>query len=187
MSVEEEKQVTGTANGQADEVTASNPVDEAKGEKTYTQADVDNLIAMQKAKQPNEDEWKAFQEWKKTKEPKPEARQSKKEDQTGDATVQLTKQLEALKAENAKYKNRDEVLKLGVLPEFADFAAYSIEQSRTDKQDFSDAASEWLKANEQYKQVQPQAQGLRQGKTSTELDGVEERFYSLNPKLKPKA
>ncbi len=106
MHVDETASEEKAQTPQADEASKASE----KEEKTYTQADVDNLINIQKAKLPPEKEWKAFKAW--------QAEQKKEADSKLDEETR--QRIAQQEAENRRLQAQVAALKLGVKAEATD-------------------------------------------------------------------
>ncbi|MDI9498222.1 MAG: hypothetical protein QM270_07040 [Bacillota bacterium] len=168
---------------EVDETSGTQPeVDETKGKetKTYTQEEVDRLVAIQKAKLPDKKAWDEFQAWqqekKKSETPNPEADEALRKLAEAEARIQM-------------FENREKAIKAGVAAEFADYATYEVQKLVNDDTDFDTALITWLKTNERFKtgqQSPPSSEGMRHGSAPPKTDGVEDAFFRRNPTLKGK-
>lgn len=99
-----------TSDEDAPGTDEGNGTEQQEEGKTYTQEDVDNLINIQKAKLPPDEEWKEFKAWK--AEQKKEA-DSKLDDETRERIAQT-------EADNRRLQAQVSALKAGVKPDAAD-------------------------------------------------------------------
>lgn len=160
---------------------ASNEEQQKEGEKTYTQEDVDNLIAKQISKMPAKDEWEEFKTWKK----KQKESEDPPERSLDERIAELERKLQQSEQEAIHLKQLNEIRSSGANDDFVDFAAYEVSKLVGEDKDFKTALAEWKKANPQFfGEKKPISTGMRhRSSPSTEEDGVIKRFKELNPDL----
>lgn len=109
------------------------------GEKTFTQAEVNEMInkrlARERKNQPSDEEMAAFREYQRTHAPKDDA--AKLRDMTNERDT-AQKELEDARRENF-------LLRQGVDPEEVDYYVYKIKKGMGEDEDFEDAAKKFLK------------------------------------------
>ena len=128
--------------------TQSNPapVPETPTEKTFTQAELDNIVGKRIAKamkgMPGEEELSAFRAWK-------ESQQTEKDrwDTLTKERDESKTELAAVKTELEQYRREKFLLSKGFSAEDADYYAFKIAKLVTDTVDFEKAAEAYLKDN----------------------------------------
>lgn len=115
------------------EVTVTDTVE--KTEKTFTQEEVNAMLAKEKNKMPNKDELKAFKEWKESQKTA-EQKQAEKETEYQKALLK-----------NTELENENNVFKAGVRKEDVDYVAYKVSKMEGD---FSENLAKFLKENPKY-------------------------------------
>lgn len=96
----------------------------------------------------------------------------------------IEKERDDAKAELASYKNKAELAKMNVAPEFEEFVESKVKGLVTDKKDFKSAATEFLKENPQYvKSTQYRMNGGTNSGNSTGT-GSENKNSSMNAALR---
>ena len=143
--------------------------------KTFTQADVDRIIAerlqRERAKLPNDDELKAYREWKKSQQSEAEK------------AAEREKELAELHSKKTDLERELAVLKAGVRAKDADYVIFKV--SRMDG-DFSDNLARFLKENTEFTQPETvKVEGTKHTISAPEQeDGVTKEFLKRNPNLK---
>lgn len=123
----------------ADEINTAGQENEAGAEsgKTFTQEEVDALIAKRVAREkkgmPSAEELTQFREWQKT--------QQSEADKLGAAE----KARDAANSALEDARNENTLLRMGVPADDVDYYAFKIKKLVTDKKDFETAAKEFLK------------------------------------------
>ena len=142
-------EVDETAQEQQEDSVA-NTADEAEStpSKTYTQEDVDNLIAVQKAKLPNKEEWDAFQAWKNEAKDLDPEEPTKPEVTTDQRLSELEAKLAKAEEEATQLRNLNAVRSSGVSEDFAEYAAFEVNKLVDKDKDFETALKEWIEANQ---------------------------------------
>jgi len=160
----------------AEKITTAQP-DNATAEagKTFTQADVDRIIAerlqRERAKLPNDDELKAYREWKKSQQSEAEK------------AAEREKELAELHSKKTDLERELAVLKAGVRAKDADYVIFKV--SRMDG-DFSENLARFLKDNTEFTQPETvKVEGTKHTISAPEQeDGVTKEFLKRNPNLK---
>ncbi len=143
--------------------------------KTFTQADVDRIIAerlqRERAKLPNDDELKAYREWKKSQQSEAEK------------AAEREKELAELHSKKTDLERELAVLKAGVRAKDADYVIFKV--SRMDG-DFSENLARFLKENTEFTQPETvKVEGTKHTISAPEQeDGVTKEFLKRNPNLK---
>ena len=121
----------------ADEIEVTEQQEEQQEERTFTQAEVDELISKRLAREkkgmPSAEELNAFREWQKSQTP-PEDKATR--DELDDALAE---------AEMARRENV--LLRRGVSADDVDYYVYRISKTMDGDKDFEDAADEYFKKN----------------------------------------
>lgn len=155
--------------------TAQPDTTAAEAGKTFTQADVDRIIAerlqRERAKLPNDDELKAYREWKKSQQSEAEK------------AAEREKELAELHSKKTDLERELAVLKAGVRAKDADYVIFKV--SRMDG-DFSENLARFLKENTEFTQPETvKVEGTKHTISAPEQeDGVTKEFLKRNPNLK---
>ncbi len=155
--------------------TAQPDTTTAEAGKTFTQADVDRIIAerlqRERAKLPNDDELKAYREWKKSQQSEAEK------------AAEREKELAELHSKKTDLERELAVLKAGVRAKDADYVIFKV--SRMDG-DFSENLARFLKDNTEFTQPETvKVEGTKHTISAPEQeDGVTKEFLKRNPNLK---
>jgi len=160
----------------AEKITTAQPdTTTAEAGKTFTQADVDRIIAerlqRERAKLPNDDELKAYREWKKSQQSEAEK------------AAEREKELAELHSKKTDLERELAVLKAGVRAKDADYVIFKV--SRMDG-DFSENLARFLKDNTEFTQPETvKVEGTKHTISAPEQeDGVTKEFLKRNPNLK---
>lgn len=151
---------------------AQRPVEAGK---TFTQADVDRIIAerlqRERDKLPNDEELKAYREWKKSQQSEAEK------------AAEREKELAELHSKKTDLERELAVLKAGVRAKDADYVIFKV--SRMDG-DFSENLARFLKDNTEFTQPETvKVEGTKHTISAPEQeDGVTKEFLKRNPNLK---
>lgn len=173
---EVEKQEPVTQTEEKTEVTVTEPVEKTeKAEvKTFTQEEVNAMLAKEKKKMPSKEELKEFKEWQESKKTEAE-KQAEKE-----AEYQKTlNELNTLKQTNA-------VLKAGVNKDDADYVLFKVSKMEGE---FDENLAKFLKDNPKYLEkeltkTEPKATGTSVKSISSKNDGVLGILASKHPDMK---
>ena len=146
----------------AEKITTAQPDTNTAVEagKTFTQADVDRIIAerlqRERAKLPNDDELKAYREWKKSQQSEAEK------------AAEREKELAELHSKKTDLERELAVLKAGVRAKDADYVIFKV--SRMDG-DFSENLARFLKDNTEFTQpVTENVPGTKHNPSTTDQD-----------------
>lgn len=162
-------------------VTQTAPTTQAKTEgdqKTFTQEEVNAMLAKEKKKIPNAEEMKAFKEWQ---EAQKTAEQKQKEDVV---------KMQNLENDNNFKTQIVEIMKKGISFDDAEFIQFKV--SKMDG-DFSDNLEEFLKNNTKYTTKEEEGKktatttGFSQTRTNTDVDTNKDyldKKYANNPYYK---
>lgn len=160
----------------AEKITTAQPdTTTAEAGKTFTQADVDRIIAerlqRERAKLPNDEELKAYREWKKSQQSEAEK------------AAEREKELAELHSKKTDLEHELAVLKAGVRAKDADYVIFKV--SRMDG-DFSENLTRFLKENTEFTQPETvKVEGTKHTISAPEQeDGVTKEFLKRNPNLK---
>lgn len=141
----------------AEEATITTTTGEEPGaapEKTFTQAEVDNIVSRRIARatkgMPSEDELSAFRAWQENQ----QTEADKIEKLTGERDTANTA-LAAANAELEQYRRERYLIGHGVAADDVDYYAYKIGKLVTDDKDFETAAGEYLAAHQKPKEEAP--------------------------------
>ena len=97
----------------------------------------------------------------------------------------VQKQLDEANAKVAAFQNKEAALAAGVNTAYLDFVIFEAQKGVKDGTDFAASLTAYLEKNPQFKAApSPQAWGMPRGNAPQQMDGVESRFYELNPRLK---
>lgn len=171
-----QKQEPVTQTEEKTEVTVTEPVEKTeKAEvKTFTQEEVNAMLAKEKKKMPSKEELKEFKEWQESKKTEAE-KQAEKE-----AEYQKTlNELNTLKQTNA-------VLEAGVNKEDADYVLFKVSKMEGE---FDENLAKFLKDNPKYLEkeltkTEPKATGTSVKSISSKNDGVLGILASKHPDMK---
>lgn len=113
---------------------------EQQEERTFTQAEVDELInkriARVKKGLPSDEELTAYRDWKSKQNPDADKKAAQDELDSARADAEMT-------------RRENYLLKKGIDPEEVDYLVYRISKSMSDDADFDEAAEEYLKKHKQ--------------------------------------
>lgn len=171
----EGSQETSNTQAAAENKNTAQPGTPSSDEKTFTQAEVDRIIGerlqREHAKLPNDDELKAFREWKK-------AQQSDAE-----KIAEREKEFTELQRQKTDLQRELAVIKAGVKAKDADYVIYKV--SKMDG-NFDENLAKFLKENEEFTQPETvQIEGTKHKISAPEQeDGVTKEFLKRNPDLK---
>ena len=156
-------------------ITDNNQDTTPDGGKTFTQADVDRIVAdrlsRERKNQPSAERLKAFEEWEKTQQTEAE-----KAAETAKKLQEAESAAEALRHENA-------VIKAGVNADDVDYVLFKVGKMEGD---FSDNLKKFLEDNPKYtaEPTKRLPDGKHEPSRSDNMDGVEAAFRKRNPDLK---
>ena len=170
-----QKQEPVTQTEEKTEVTVTEPVEKAeKAEvKTFTQEEVNAMLAKEKKKMPSKEELKEFKEWQESQKTA-EQKQAEKE-----AEYQKTlNELNTLKQTNA-------ILEAGVNKDDADYVLFKVSKIEGE---FEENLAKFLKDNPKYlkqelEQTEPKATGAPVRTISSKNDGVLGILASKHPEI----
>lgn len=170
-----QKQEPVTQTEEKTEVTVTEPVEKTeKAEvKTFTQEEVNAMLAKEKKKMPSKEELKEFKEWQESKKTEAE-KQAEKE-----AEYQKTlNELNTLKQTNA-------VLEAGVNKEDADYVLFKVSKMEGE---FDENLAKFLKDNPKYLEkeltkTEPKATGTSVKSISSDENGVTAILKAKHPEL----
>ena len=152
------------------EVSGGQPVE--KNEKTFTQEQVNAMLAKEKKKMPSKDELKAFNEWKES--------QKTEEDKKNEILLEN----ETLKKQLAYAENKSVVANAGVDAKFQKFVLSEVSEMEGE---FEDNLKDYLKDNPQFlinKVETPKTNGVANKKISDNADdGVTAILKAKHPDL----
>lgn len=152
------------------EVSGEQPVE--KNEKTFTQEEVNAMLAKEKKKMPSKEDMKAFNEWKESQ--KTESEKSLEKD----------KRIETLEKQLAYAENKSVVANAGVDSKFQKFVLSEVSEIEGD---FEDNLKDYLKENPQYlvsKVETPKTNGVATKKISNDAeDGVTAILKAKHPDI----
>ena len=176
MEEENKNQEPVTQTEEKTEVTVTEPVEktEKADVKTFTQEEVNAMLAKEKKKMPSKDELKAFKDWKESQKTEAE-KQAEKE-----AEYQKTlNELNTLKQTNA-------VLEAGVNKDDADYVLFKVDKMEGE---FEENLAKFLKDNPKYlkqelETTEPKATGAPVKSISSNNDGVLGILASKHPDMK---
>lgn len=143
--------------------------------KTFTQAEVDKIISerlkREREKVPNDDELKAYREWKKSQQSEAER------------SAEREKEYQALQARAMMLEQENIVIKSGVNPEDVDYVIFKV--SKMDG-DFSENLKKFLTENEKFTEPKTETVSGTEHKPlkANAKTGVEVEFLRRNPGLK---
>lgn len=153
------------------EVSREQPVE--KNEKTFTQEEVNAMLAKEKKKMPSKEDLKAFNEWK-------ESQKTETEKQ-----LEKDKKIEILEKQLAYAENKSVVANAGVEAKFQKFVLSEVSEMEGD---FEDNLKDYLKDNPQFliqKEVEiPKTNGVPTKKIGNNAeDGVTAILKAKHPDL----
>ncbi len=152
------------------EVSGEQPVE--KNEKTFTQEEVNAMLAKEKKKMPSKEDMKAFNEWKES--------QKTEEDKKNEILLEN----ETLKKQLAYAENKSVVANAGVDSKFQKFVLSEVSEIEGD---FEDNLKDYLKENPQFlisKIETPKTNGVATKKISDDAeDGVTAILKQKHPDL----
>lgn len=170
---EKENAVTQTETVETEEkteVSGEQPVE--KNEKTFTQEEVNAMLAKEKKKMPSKEDMKAFNEWKES--------QKTEEDKKNEILLEN----ETLKKQLAYAENKSVVANAGVDSKFQKFVLSEVSEIEGD---FEDNLKDYLKENPQFlisKIETPKTNGVATKKISDDAeDGVTAILKQKHPDL----
>lgn len=152
------------------EVSGEQPVE--KNEKTFTQEEVNAMLAKEKKKMPSKEDMKAFNEWKES--------QKSEEDKKNE----ILQENETLKKQLAYAENKSVVANAGVDSKFQKFVLSEVSEMGGE---FEDNLKDYLKENPQFlisKIETPKTNGVATKKISDDAeDGVTAILKQKHPDL----
>ena len=152
------------------EVSGEQPVE--KNEKTFTQEEVNAMLAKEKKKMPSKEDMKAFNEWKES--------QKTEEDKKNEILLEN----ETLKKQLIIAENKSVVANAGVDSKFQKFVLSEVSEIEGD---FEDNLKDYLKENPQFliqKVETPKTNGVATKKISDDADdGVTAILKAKHPDL----
>ena len=152
------------------EVSGEQPVE--KNEKTFTQEEVNAMLAKEKKKMPSKEDLKAFNEWKES--------QKTEEDKKNE----ILQENETLKKQLAYAENKSVVANAGVDSKFQKFVLSEVSEMEGE---FEDNLKDYLKENPQFlvsKVETPKSNGVATQKISDDAeDGVTAILKAKHPDL----
>ena len=170
---EKENAVTQTETVETEEkteVSGEQPVE--KNEKTFTQEEVNAMLAKEKKKMPSKEDMKAFNEWKES--------QKTEEDKKNEILLEN----ETLKKQLAYAENKSVVANAGVDSKFQKFVLSEVSEMEGE---FEDNLKDYLKENPQFlinKVETPKTNGVATKKISDDADdGVTAILKQKHPDL----
>lgn len=146
-----------------------------EGGKTFTQADVDRIVAdrlsRERKNQPSAERMKAFEEWEKS-----QKTEAEKAEETARELSEAKAAAEALRHENA-------VIKAGVNADDVDYVLFKVGKMEGD---FGDNLKQFLENNPKYttEPTKRLPDTKHEPSRSDNMDGVEAAFRKRNPDLK---
>ena len=152
------------------EVSGEQPVE--KNEKTFTQEEVNAMLAKEKKKMPSKEDMKAFNEWKES--------QKTEEDKKNEILLEN----ETLKKQLAYAENKSVVANAGVDSKFQKFVLSEVSEMEGE---FEDNLKDYLKDNPQFlinKVETPKTNGVATKKISDNADdGVTAILKAKHPEI----
>lgn len=166
----EENQNAVTQTEEKTEVSGEQPVE--KNEKTFTQEEVNAMLAKEKKKMPSKEDMKAFNEWKES--------QKTEEDKKNE----ILQENETLKKQLVYAENKSVVANAGVDSKFQKFVLSEVSEMEGE---FEDNLKDYLKENPQFlisKVETPKSNGVATKKISDDADdGVTAILKAKHPDL----
>lgn len=156
--------------------TPDNGKDALDGEKTFTQAQVDEIVKTRLARamknMPSKEETEQFY-------------LSKQQMEENNALIENLKKEAQISAQKLlAYEHNDMINKRGVNEKFASFVRFEAEKNAGEKGDFSEALDNFINENPWVTQSTPLKTGLSQGNNIQRISSLEESFYRRNPNLR---
>ena len=170
----EENQNAVTQTEEKTEVSGEQPVEKNEKDevKTFTQDEVNAMLAKEKKKMPSKEDLKAFNEWKES--------QKSEEDKKNE----ILQENETLKKQLAIAENKSVVANAGVDSKFQKFVLSEVSEMEGD---FEDNLKDYLKENPQFlisKVETPKTNGVATKKISDDADdGVTAILKAKHPDL----
>ena len=170
----EENQNAVTQTEEKTEVSGEQPVEKNEKDevKTFTQDEVNAMLAKEKKKMPSKEDLKAFNEWK-------ESQKTESEKQ-----LEKDKKIEALEKQLTYAENKSVVANAGVDSKFQKFVLSEVSEMEGD---FEDNLKDYLKENPQFlisKVETPKSNGVATKKISDDADdGVTAILKAKHPDL----
>ena len=168
----EENQNAVTQTEQNTEATVTEPVKKTEEVKTFTQDEVNAMMAKERSKMPSKEDLKAFNEWKESQ--KTETEKSLEKD----------KKIETLEKQLAYAENKSVVANAGVDSKFQKFVLSEVSELEGD---FEDNLKDYLKENPQFLisiVETPKSNGVATQKISDDAeDGVTAILKAKHPDL----
>lgn len=158
--------------GNKTEATVTEPVKKTEDVKTFTQDEVNAMMAKERSKMPSKEDLKAFNEWKESQ--KTETEKSLEKD----------KKIETLEKQLAYAENKSVVANAGVDAKFQKFVLSEVSELEGE---FEDNLKDYLKENPQFlinKVETPKTNGVATKKISDDADdGVTAILKQKHPDL----
>lgn len=158
--------------GNKTEATVTEPVKKTEDVKTFTQDEVNAMMAKERSKMPSKEDLKAFNEWKESQ--KTETEKSLEKD----------KKIETLEKQLAYAENKSVVANAGVDAKFQKFVLSEVSELEGD---FEDNLKDYLKENPQFlisKVETPKSNGVATQKISNDAeDGVTAILKAKHPDI----
>ena len=168
----EENQNAVTQTEQNTEATVTEPVKKTEEVKTFTQDEVNAMMAKERSKMPSKEDLKAFNEWKESQ--KTETEKSLEKD----------KKIETLEKQLAYAENKSVVANAGVDAKFQKFVLSEVSELEGD---FEDNLKDYLKENPQFlisKVETPKTNGVATKKIGNEAEsGVTAILKAKHPDI----
>ena len=168
----EENQNAVTQTEQNTEATVTEPVKKTEEVKTFTQDEVNAMMAKERSKMPSKEDLKAFNEWKES--------QKTEEDKKNE----ILQENETLKKQLVIAENKSVVANAGVDSKFQKFVLSEVSEIEGD---FEDNLKDYLKENPQFliqKVEAPKTNGVATQKISDDAeDGVTAILKAKHPDL----
>ena len=159
----------------ANNITDTNQDPTPDGGKTFTQADVDRIVAdrlsRERKNQPSAERLKAFEEW---------AKSQKTEAEKAEETA---RELSEAKAAAKSLRHENAVIKAGVNADDVDYVLFKVGKMEGD---FGDNLKKFLEENPKYtaEPTKRLPDSKHEPSRSDNMDGVEAAFRKRNPDLK---
>ena len=168
----EENQNAVTQTEQNTEATVTEPVKKTEEVKTFTQDEVNAMMAKERSKMPSKEDLKAFNEWKESQ--KTETEKSLEKD----------KKIETLEKQLAYAENKSVVANAGVDSKFQKFVLSEVSEMEGE---FEDNLKDYLKENPQFlinKVETPKTNGVATKKIGNEAEsGVTAILKAKHPDI----